>query len=138
MNLFDKKLLWLFAVFILISCGGTATKQKSAVEMPKWIYDGSHDLGKTCYVGSSLPHIKGLSYQRALAVMRAIEGIAQQKNVKVDVEVEKIMKGTRNNAKTEMMTYTVQTTKGQTVSAKITDIWLNPENKEMFVRMCED
>ena len=137
MKLFYKLFLIGF-ILMTISCAGTSTTQKPTVDMPKWIYDGSHDLGKICYVGSSLPHIKGLPYQRALAVTRAIEGIAKQKNVKVDVEVETIMKGTRNNASTKMMSYSVQTTKGQNVSAKITDIWLNPENKEMFVRMCED
>jgi hypothetical protein len=136
MKLIFKLMCFIFILF-LISCN-TATKQKTIIEIPKWVYSGSHDLGKICYVGSSKPHIKGLPYQRALAVSRAIEGIALQKNVKVDVEVEKIMKGDRNNAKTKMMTYSVQTATGQSVSAKITDIWLNPETKEMFIRMCED
>ena len=125
-------------MLLVISCANKSAKQRHNEEMPKWIYEGSHNFGRICYVGSSLPHVKGLSYQRALAVTRAIEGIAQQKNVKVDVEIEKIMSGTRNNTKTEIMTYTVQTTNGQNVSSTITDIWLNPENDEIFIRMCED
>lgn len=124
------------SISMFFGCGATKQQVQPAVQMPDWIISESSN-GDVCYVGSSRPHIKGLPYQKALAVSRAIDGIARQKNVMVDVQVESLMKGTSSGATTSLSSYSVQTTTGQKVSAKITDKWMNPQTNEIFVRMCE-
>jgi hypothetical protein len=124
-----------FSLFLITACGDKSPKETQ--QMPEWIMSGSSGSG-TCYVGSSRPHIKGLPYQKALAVSRAIEGIARQKGVQVDVQVETLMRGTSKGASTSMSSYSVQTTTGQNVTAKIKKTWMNPSTQEIFILMCED
>lgn len=131
-------ILVLCTFILAVGCGTTQQQTKpDNNQMPAWVLSGGSSDKETCYVGSSRPHIKGLPYQKALAVSRAIDGIARQKNVTVDVEVESLMKGTSSGASTSLSSYSVQTTTGQKVSAKITDVWMNSYSNEIFVRMCE-
>lgn len=123
----------------LISC---ATQHKKATvneyqHAPEWVY-GNTPSNKICYVGSAMPHVSGRPYQRALALSRGIEGIARQKNVKVNVEVESLMTGTSQSASTTMNVYSIQTTDGATVRARIEKVWINPKNEEIFLLVCED
>ncbi|MGC8925961.1 MAG: hypothetical protein ACP5LO_08060 [Calditerrivibrio sp.] len=131
-----KIVVVIFSIFVL-SCYHEAKYNNSEYSgTPDWVY-GNAPSDKVCYVGSAMPHVSGKPYQRALAVSRAIEGIARQKNVKVNVEVESFMTGTSQSASTSMNVYSVQTTEGATVSAKIEKVWINPNNDEIFILMCE-
>lgn len=129
-------MVFIFSLF-LVSCFSKNNVNSEYSAAPEWVY-GNTPSGKICYVGSSMPHVSGKPYQRALALSRAIEGIARQKNVKVNVEVESLMSGTSQGASTSMNVYSVQTTEGAVVKAKIEKIWINPENSEIFILMCED
>lgn len=132
------RIILLFSSILIFACGNNVSYKSSEYsDAPEWVY-GNTPSGKICYVGSSMPHVSGKPYQRALAVSRAIEGIARQKNVKVNVEVESFMTGTSQSASTAMNVYSVQTTEGATVKAKIEKVWVNPKTEEMFVLMCED
>ncbi|MCX8083680.1 MAG: hypothetical protein N3C60_02030 [Calditerrivibrio sp.] len=134
-NMYIFMLLTLFLSVACYHSKPVATSEYAGA--PEWVY-GNPPSGKICYVGSALPHVSGKPYQRALAVSRGIEGIARQKNVKVNVEVESFMSGTSQSASTSMNVYSVQTTDGATVRAKIDKIWMNPKNDEIFILMCEE
>jgi hypothetical protein len=127
---------WIIFLLFFVGCANNQQGVQKA-QYPDWIFNAPSSNG-ICYVGSSLPHIRGKPYQRALAISRGIEGIARQKNVSVNVDVEHLMYGSSNSANSKMMVYSVQTTKGQTVSAKIKEIWLDPYKEELFVLMCEE
>ncbi|MCA1927738.1 MAG: hypothetical protein LDL13_03710 [Calditerrivibrio sp.] len=129
--------VFVFSLFLVSCFSGKSNTNSEYSGAPEWVY-GNTPSGKICYVGSSMPHVSGKPYQRALALSRAIEGIARQKNVKVNVEVESLMSGTKEGASTSMNVYSVQTTEGAVVKAKIDKIWVNPENSEIFILMCED
>ena len=70
--------LFLFLLFLL-SCGGV---EKSTSCPPKWFYEPTYK-GKVCGVGVAGPHLRGVYYQRNLALQRAMENLALQKGVKV-------------------------------------------------------
>lgn len=131
-----KTLLAMLSALFVLSCAATNELEEKVV-YPDWVY-GSPKGGKICYVGSSIPHIKGSPYQRALAISRGIEGIARQKKVSVDVDVEHLLYGSSDSATSKMSVYSVQTTKGETVRAIIKEVWLNPKTDELFVLMCEN
>lgn len=126
----------LIAVIISILLTSCALSENSAKEKaPKWVYGFVASDG-TCGVGVSKPHMRGYSYQRATAISRAIDEIARQKNVKVSTSLETIMKKSGGTASSDMMSYSVQTTDGETVSSQIIDMWKNDRTDEFFVKMC--
>lgn len=130
---FKKNLIILsLSVLFVISC---TSVQKSPT--PEWVF-GNTGYNSICYVGSSRPHIRGLPYQRALAVSRAIEGIARQKNVTVDTSVEHYMTGTSESSISKVRTYSTQTTTGEKISAEIKETWLSKQTNELFILMCEE
>ena len=124
----------LLLIFVLLSCTTTKIEYQ---EPPEWVF-GNTNSNNICYVGSSRPHIRGLPYQRALAVSRAIEGIARQKNVTVKTQVEHYMKGTSESSSSFLKTYSIQTTSGEKISAQIKETWLNEKTNELFILMCEE
>ena len=48
------------------------------------------------------------------------------------------MQGTSNSSSSQLCVYSVQTTKGEVVKAKINKSWLNPNTEELFLMMCEE
>ncbi|MEF3254499.1 MAG: hypothetical protein K6348_02890, partial [Deferribacterales bacterium] len=108
-----KKIVFIISiVFLVFACHNSKPISNSDYSgAPEWVY-GNTPSGKICYVGSAMPHVSGKPYQRALAVSRGIEGIARQKNVKVNVEVETLMTGTSQSTSTAMNVYSLQTTEG--------------------------
>jgi|Wag4MinimDraft_13_1082653.scaffolds.fasta_scaffold00280_8 hypothetical protein len=118
-----------------VSCTNRPTKPESSI--PEWVFGNISENG-ICYVGSSKRHIRGIAYQRALAVSRALEGIARQKNITINTQIEHYMSGTSYSAQSSLNSYSVQTTEGEQINAKIKKTWLNPETKEIFILMCED
>jgi len=126
--------LCLLTTLVFLSC--TATKKEYPVS-PEWVF-GNFNSNNICYVGSSRPHIRGIPYQRALAVNRSIEGIARQKNVTVNTRVEHYMNGTSESSTSFLKTYSIQTTTGEKISAQIKKTWLNEKTGELFILMCEE
>jgi len=136
----QKKLMNYMSLFFIllffISCG-SARNARHGSDMPDWVYhyDGK---GKRCGVGFSSPHIRGIAYQRALAISRAIDEIAKQLNVKVDTTVETYMSGSDGSISSGLTSFSVQTTTGQSVKAEIKDAWMDDYKKEFYVLMCMD
>ncbi len=131
-----RGILLLFATFFLFSCVKQSSVSTHTQQSPKWIYGVYHKKGSICGVGVSLPHIRGKAYQRATAISRAIDEIARQMNVKVDTTVEHFLKGSSSGAISGLSSYSVQTTTGQTIRAKIEDVYLDPKSEELYVLMC--
>lgn len=116
----------------------TADVESRHEKMPEWIYH--YEAGnRTCGVGISLPHIKGVAYQRAVAVARGIDEIARQKNVRVDTTLEHYMKVSDGNLSSSgLSSFSVQTTSGVSISARIVDAWMNSRTDELYVLLCTD
>ena len=121
----------MFIIFMIVSCGGTTKKEK-----PEWIYSSYYQEDKICGVGYSAMHVRGFSYQRATAIARAIDEIARQMGVKVTSTVEHFLKGTRGGAVSKLQLYTVQTTEGKIIKARIVDSYYDERSREFFVLMC--
>ena len=129
--------------FTLSACATTSNKTASSVpakvkaKVPDWILHYK-DKGKVCGIGVSGPHIKGLPYQRILAISRGIDVIARQLGVTVETKLETYMRGTSNSVQTGLSTYSVQTSNGKTVEAEIEKAWMHDDTNEFYILMCMD
>lgn len=136
-------LLLIMCFFLLPACTTTEEKSspmpsvKSTVKVPDWILHYKN-AKKICGVGVSKRHIKGLAYQRLLAISRGIDEIARQLGVTVETRLETYMTGTSESVSTGLSSYSVQTSSGQTVEAEIEEAWMNEETEEFYVLMCMD
>ncbi|MDH3975494.1 MAG: hypothetical protein OEV42_14550 [Deltaproteobacteria bacterium] len=139
--------IFLFPLIIILlllsACAATEEKKappppaKIKVNAPDWILHYKNDR-KICGIGISKPHIKGLPYQRLLAISRGIDEIARQLGVTVETKLETYMTGTSESVSTGLSSYSVQTSNGRTVEAEIEKAWINEETEEFFVLMCMD
>jgi hypothetical protein len=134
-----KITLILFLLLTACSSADHSVKGGNAINsnMPKWVfyYDGGK---KTCGVGISRPHIRGVAYQRVVAISRAIDEIARQQGVTVNTELASLMSGSQNGATSRLSTYSVQTSTGKTVEAKIIDTYMDEKSDDFYVLMCDD
>ncbi len=119
-------LLFLISLFF-VACGASGT--------PEWTVMPPSD-GKIYGVGSSPIHVKGLTFQRALAISRAIDEIARQKGVKVSNTLERVESvSSSGSVSSAAQSYSVQSVEGQTVNAKIKEVYRDPRSKKIFVLM---
>ncbi len=140
MRILAKTVLSLFLASISINFISCATSRKT-VDYPPDIRErffNYHSKGKKCGTGMSRPHIKGVSYQRATAISRAIDEIARQQGVEVKTDVEHFLTGSEDNVRSGLSTYSIQTTSGKTVQATIIDQKFNTPTDEFIVLMCLD
>lgn len=133
-------LLPLLAILFMTFSGCEATQKealpvRTQVKVPDWVLYYKDDR-KICGIGVSKPHIKGLAYQRLLAISRGIDEIARQLGVTVETRLETYMTGTSENVRTGLSAYSVQTSEGTTVVAQIEKAWMNEETNEFHVLMC--
>ena len=132
--------IFIFSVLAFSGCASTnksTTRARSDIKMPDWVLHYKAE-GKICGVGISLPHIKGIAYQRVLAISRGIDEIAKQLNVTVDTKLESLMTGSSSGVSSSLSTYSIQTANGQTVNAEIIEAWINDRTEEFYVLMCMD
>lgn len=137
----QKQLINYFSIFIIllffISCGSTKNAHYNS-DMPDWVYHHYESEDKRCGIGFASSHIRGIAYQRALAISRAIDEIAKQLNVTVDTTVETYMLGSNSSVSSGLSSFSVQTTTGQSVQAGIIDAWMDEYKNEFYVLMCTD
>lgn len=128
-----------FFVGLLLSGTGLLVSCSKGGGEPEWLYSFKAPKGKVCGVGTAGIHIKGPSYQRATAIARAIEEIARQKGVTVNTSAEYFMQGSSaGGAVSALRVYSVQTTEGETVRAKVVETYYDKEKKLFHVLMCEE
>jgi len=112
----------------------TAAGTKIVNGKPYWYWEPGNG-GKLGSVGASKPHVKGVTFQRQLAVERAIDAIARQMGVKVSNIVKTESQMANGTAKTAMETYSIQTTSGRTVTAVAKEFWHDSTTNELLVWM---
>ncbi len=101
---------------------------------PKWVYETSKE-GKTGGVGISKPHFNGKTAQRSLAISRALDEIARQMGVEVN-SIQKISTvGTSQNATTTLESYSLHSTNGKVVIARVESFWEDKATDELYVWM---
>lgn len=101
---------------------------------PKWVFNPSLE-GGIGGVGICAMHIKGPSFQREVAISRAMDEIARQMGVKVQTALQTSAKVTNQSASTTLETYSVQTTDGRTIKATLRELWLDPSSSELYAWM---
>lgn len=101
---------------------------------PKWVYETSKE-GKAGGVGISKPHFNGKTAQRSLAISRALDEIARQMGVEVN-SIQKISTvGTSQNATTALESYSLHSTNGKVITARIESFWEDKATDELYVWM---
>lgn len=128
----------LLGTFFLCGCAPiepqVSSSAPSTLSTPKWVYEPSKD-GKIGGVGISKPHFNGKTAQRMLVISRALDEIARQMGVEV-TSVQKITTiGTSQNTKTELDSYSIQTSSGKVIIAKIQSFWEDTSTDELYVWM---
>jgi hypothetical protein len=130
------KVIFLLLSFLLFTgCQENPAPVKIEIsQTPLWISNPTLNGAKGS-VGSSAPHFKGSAYQRSLAVSRALDELAMQMGVQVNVVAkrEETSNGENVNSKSDIQTE--QTVKNSDVTAHIEATYIDPKTNELFVWM---
>ena len=131
------KLLLSAFLFLLLLDGCNTQSKLPPVQKPKWIDYPSSDL-LIGAVGSAMPHFKGKTAQRRLAISRAIDELAQQSGVEVQSTIlrKESREGSRTQASAEI--YTIQNSENKTIQAHIEAVWTHPRTQEIYVWLLEN
>ncbi len=129
--------LLLSAFLLLVLSGCNTQSQLPPVQKPKWIDYPSSDL-LIGAVGSAMPHFKGKTAQRRLAISRAIDELAQQSGVQVHSTIlrQESREGSQTQASAEI--YTIQSSDNKTIQAHIEAVWTHPRTQEIYVWLLEN
>ena len=109
--------------------------QRTASGKPIWINGYIETGDKIIGIGHAKQHVNGLTYQRELAISRAIDEIARQKGVKVENTLERMSVANGKTASTNMKSYSIQSVEGAKVNAKVVDLWTDTYTKDIHVLM---
>lgn len=131
------KLLFSSLLLVLLVSGCSRTSDLPPVEKPPWIEHPASDI-YIGSVGSAMPHFKGKTAQRRLAISRAIDELAQQSGVEVQSTILRKEKRTGSQTRASAEIYTIQNSKNQTVQAHIEEVWTHPYTKEIYVWLLQD
>ena len=112
----------------------TPAQQIPSVIYPAWVNNPNIN-GLKGAVGSSMPHFKGASYQRALAISRALDELAMEMGVQVSVVAKREESSNGDSVNTKSDIQTNQTVNNSTVTAHIEATFIDPRTNELFVWM---
>lgn len=133
-----KKSLYLILLLLLAFTGCNQpepTVSKNA--RPAWILDPNQN-GKIGAVGTANRHHKGFTYQRKLAVSRAIDELALQQGVKVTLSIKKQEQVKNDKVKSQMNIKSSYDAKKSVVTAHIEETWKDPISQEFYVWLVKD
>lgn len=130
-------------IFIVALIMSGCAQQQSQVEkrveqsaqksgLPSWIFNPSMG-GKLGGVGASLPHVKGVSAQRTMAIARAFDEIARQMGTTVDTTLATQTIASNGSASSTLQTYSVHTTSGKVVVGEVREFWFNEQDNNLYV-----
>ena len=127
-------------LFILTGCShnNIVVTPKNDYQRPSWIYLSPSQNGKIGGIGVSGKHIDGFTGQRELAISRALDEIAKQLGTTVTTMQNINTEGTKDNIKSEITSYSFQTTDGKVVKAIIKNIWYDNISDELYVWMLQE
>lgn len=130
-------LLSLLIVFFAGCNKDAAPAKEQTTVYPAWI-NNPNIGGVTGSVGSSGPHFKGPAYQRKLAISRALDELALQQGVEIDLVAKREQTAKDDDVHSTMDIQTQQRVKNSKVTAHIEATFLDPKTKELFVWMVLD
>jgi hypothetical protein len=132
----------LILVLVLGGCQSTATRDSShstpaaVVARPGWFAQPAGPDGQLGGVGIARTHLKGPSFQRQTAIARALDEIARQLGVEVaSVLEDRTQASERGGLQSSTAIYSVQTTRGEVVRARLREIWVHPQTNEVYAWM---
>lgn len=125
-----KKLVLTTTCLFFVGCG-VAQKpvaQNIQPSEPKWLLDPTMNQGgKLAAVGCSGMHVNGKSAQEKLAIQRAIDEIAMQKNTKVsNVTLRNKSFSSGGNTSSKGQTTSLHEVNNQNISTKVLDKYVKP------------
>lgn len=132
-----KLLLSSLSLVILAFTGCFQPEPVSKNTQPSWIMNPNKD-GKIGSVGTAYRHHKGLSYQRKLAISRALDEMALQQGVKVSLSMNKTETVRNDNIKTSMDVEANYTANSNSITAHIEDAWQDPKSQEFYIWLVLD
>ena len=122
-------------LFFFAGCSQSAMPAKVETPYyPAWVSNPNLN-GLRGAIGSSDPHFKGFTYQRQLAISRALDELAMQMGVQVDVIASREEISTGDNLSATSDIQTQQKVKNSNVTAHIEATYLDPNTGELFVWM---
>lgn len=126
------------AVFSFSGCGATPNPQDQSGK-PAWILNPNLN-GKQGAVGvAGRTYDQRVSTQRKFAIERALDELAMQQGVKVQLSMTKEEHVANNHAATSMDSKsTYNTTSGKAITAHIEAVWQDPLTGELYVWLVLD
>ena len=123
--------------FGVAGCGSSPQPQKSG--KPAWVLNPNYN-GKRGAVGvAGKTYDQRASSQRKLAIQRALDELAMQQGVKVDLVMSKEEHLRNSSASTSMDSSSqYKTTNKKSITAHIEDIWQDPYTGELYVWLVLD
>lgn len=101
-----------------------------SLEKPEWVFGKiQHENFKFYGVGSAKKHINGKNHQKKLALKRAIDELAMQKESIIENNIEIY----RKNEMTIYREESSQRVENIKVKSKIIESWEDPQTKEIFI-----
>ena len=125
-------------IFLSSGCGGSKPKPEAGAR-PAWILNPNYD-GKQGAVGvAAETYDMSVSTQRKLAISRALDELALQKGVKVELNMKK--EEHLRNQKSSLSidsSSSYKTTNPSAITAHIEAIWKDPRTGELYVWLVLD
>ncbi len=130
-----------FTLALLIFLGGCSSHQVdpnfSSNAKPSWV-DNPNQNGFNGSIGMANIHHKGVSYQRRLAISRALDELALQKGVLVSLKMNKEERVKNSKLSTNMETQSSYETNNAKLTAHIEDTWQDKSSKLFYVWLVLD
>jgi len=125
-----------------VGCGGVKPEPKAVTDKsskPKWVLNPNFG-GKRGAIGvAGNTYDQRVSTKRKLAIQRALDELAMQQGVKVDLTMQKSEHVANDTASTKMDTKTTyKTTNGSSLKAHIAGVWENHITDELYVWLVLD
>lgn len=131
-----RLILSLVTLLLLVLTGCSQPEPTNSNTPPSWIMNPNQN-GKVGSVGTAYRHHKGLSFQRRLAITRALDEMALQQGVKVTLSMTKKENITNQNVSSKMdvdSTYKANST----LKAHIEEVWQDKNTQEYFIWLVLD
>ena len=130
--------LFFISLIVSLSFSACQSKYKSIpINKPTWINSPQKE-GKVGAIGSAMPHFKGKTAQRKLAISRALDELAQQSGVQVQSSIIRNEKRSGKQTQSSAEVFTIQNSANETIHAHIEKTWTNPRTKEVYVWLVAD
>jgi hypothetical protein len=129
----------LLVVGFLSGCGGSAPAPTEKSARPSWILNPNQD-GKTGAVGvSGKTYDQKVSTQRKQAISRALDELALQQGVKVELSMHKEEHLKNSSASTSVDSSSdYKTTSTDAITAHIEDVWQDNITGELYIWLVLD